>query len=285
MSQITKVSKPGDLSEVDPLNLGAEPWKLREDMSNWGLFVDDIEEVIDYIQQRFCFVLKTIAVLSLSVCSIVALAQRGSSSDAGSSSTSVPGNPASLQVKGTVSINQRPVSDLTATVFAGDRIATANGAVARISAPGLSIYVPENSCVKYNGRQLELCNCGSVDVNAVGPVRVSFPAREIVVTSEGANAAFAMSAAGGDLEISSRQGTTAISKSGLVLTKLGSSAPQSFAGLGCPDPRSAERKLEKTAATGTAAAWTAIALTAPAVLTATVLARNSKRAPLSSSNP
>lgn len=218
---------------------------------------------------------RTLVVLLVSMCLAAAYAQEAASSRAGSSSTSVPGHPASLQIKGGVTLNQRALSDVTNTVIAGDRIETGSAAVARISAPGLSIYVPENSCLKYNGQELELCNCGSVNVNSVQPVSVNLPESGVVVSSEGQDAAFTVSAAGRDLKLLSHHGVTEIARNGSLLTKLGASASRSFAGLGCTSPG-----MSRATAAGTAAA-----LAAPAVITAAVLARTAKRTPLSSLNP
>jgi hypothetical protein len=151
--------------------------------------------------------------------------------------------------------------------------------------------VPENSCLKYNGQEVDLCNCGSVDVNSVRPVSVRFRVRELVVSSQGQSSAFAVSVSGSDLEVSNHQGAMAITKGGSVLTTLSSSVSKSFAGLGCADPSVSHATAKQrtaaagTAAAGTATAWTLAALSAPAALSAAMLARSSNRVPLSSLKP
>ena len=79
---------------------------------------------------------------------------------------------ASLQISGLVTVNQRLVTELASSVLKQDRIETASSAAARISARSLSLYPPANSCLTFGGREFELCNCGSVDVNAGAPAAI-----------------------------------------------------------------------------------------------------------------
>src|ERR1700719_302386 len=99
----------------------------------------------------------------------VAQAHENAAAKPGSPTTLVTGNPASLQITGYVKVNQQPARDPTSTIFAGDRIETASSAAVRISAPGLTVYLPANSRLTYSGQELEMCNCGRVDVNALKP--------------------------------------------------------------------------------------------------------------------
>lgn len=189
--------------------------------------------------------------------------------------TSVRAAAATLLITGAVRVNDQPVSEATSTVFSGDRIETLAGGVARVSLPGLSLYLPANSCLGYGGQQLELCNCGSIDVNAMKSVSVSYRAREIVISSGDAPVAFTMSVADRDLWLVNRLGSTKIARSGAVLSKVTSTGSHSFAGLGCA----------VAATSASSRAGIAAAAAAPAVLSTAIIKAESKRQPLSSTTP
>lgn len=192
--------------------------------------------------------------------------------------TSVPRNPATLLISGDVTVNNRKVWQQTSTVFAGDRIETAPGAVARVSAPGLSVYLPANSCLGYGGDLLEMCNCGSIDVNAMKPLSVAYKARKLLISSTEPNAAFTMSVAGHDLELVSRNGSTSIAQDGSVVSKVTAGVTRSFAGLGCVAPAPMFLRFSSHAGVAAAAA-------APAAISVAVIKTESRRPPLSSTTP
>ena len=192
--------------------------------------------------------------------------------------TFVPRNPATLLISGDVTVNNRKVWQQTSTVFAGDRIETAPGAVARVSAPGMSVYLPANSCLGYGGERLEMCNCGSIDVNAMKPLSVVYKARKLLISSTDTSAAFTMSVAGNDLELVTRNGSTSIAQNGSVISNLTAGVTRSFAGLGCAAPVTTVSSFSSRAGVAAAAA-------APAAISAAVIKTESKRSPLSSTTP
>src|SRR5437016_8661584 len=98
-------------------------------------------------------VCKTFAILTCFAAAAIASAQQRGSGTPASPPTLVTASPASLQIVGNVTVNKRAVNETTSTIFAGDRIETASSAVVRISAPGLALYMPENSCLTYSGQQ------------------------------------------------------------------------------------------------------------------------------------
>src|SRR5579859_470782 len=151
------------------------------------------------------FLLKSSAIAMFFSAAIVAAPQENMAAKPERPTTLVTGSPASLQITGNVKVNQQLVTDPASTIFVGDRIETASSAAVRISAPGLAVYLPANSCLTYSGQELEMCNCGSVDVNALKPVSVIFRDRELVVSSQGGSA-FTMSVTNRDLEVINRQG-------------------------------------------------------------------------------
>jgi hypothetical protein len=235
--------------------------------------VDDNGKVIDYIQHRFP-VSRNLLILALIILPTVSTAQQTTSSEAKWPATSVRGEAATLLITGSVKVNNRPVMQSTSTVFQGDQIQTAFDGIARISAPGLSIYLPANSCISYGGRQLEMCNCGSLDVNAMKPVSVIYRSRELVISSADSNAAFSISIVGHDLLLTDRQGSTEVARKGSVLSKGTSTGSRSFAGLGC----AATTAISSRAGIAAAAA-------APAAIATALIKAESNRQPLSSTTP
>lgn len=221
--------------------------------------------------------LKASAILLVCATSCVALAQEHvtSAPDSGTSLTSSSASLATLQVTGHVIVNQHPVTDATSMVVKGDRIQTASAAAARISAPGLSLYLASNSCLTYGGEEFEMCSCGSVDVNAMKPVSVVFHDRELVVSSQEPNSAFTLNAFGPDLELINRRGTAEVARSGSILTKLGPGSSRSFAGLGC-----ATAVPDAAVVAGHVAA-----LAAPAMISTAVIKATANRSAISSFNP
>ena len=187
--------------------------------------------------------------------------------------TSVPANPATLLVAGVVRVNKQPAGQATSTLFSGDQIETDAAAAARISAPGMSIYLPANSCLKYGGQELELCNCGSIDVNAMKPVSIIYRERELAVSSQ-PNSTFTMSVAGRDLQILSRTGSTEVTRSGSIVTHVVSGSSRSLAGLGCVGAAAIPSHV------GIAAA-----VAAPAVISSAVIKAAAQRPSLSSTTP
>lgn len=218
---------------------------------------------------------KRIFILLLIAGCAVAAAQQNTPAKNEGHPTSVRAGAATLLITGAVRVNNQPVFEATSTVFTGDRIETLAGAVARVSLPGLSVYLPANSCLGYGGQQLELCNCGSIDVNAMKSVSVTYRAREIVISSGDAPAAFTMSVADRDLWLVNRLGSTEIARSGAVLSKVRSTGSHSFAGLGCA----------VAATSASSRAGIAAAVAAPAVLSTAIIKAESKRQPLSSTTP
>lgn len=187
--------------------------------------------------------------------------------------TSVRVNPATLLITGVVRVNKQPAGQATSTLFSGDQIETDSAAAARISAPGISIYLPANSCLKYRGQELELCNCGSIDVNAMKPVSVIYRERELAVSSQ-PNSTFTMSVAGRDLQILSRTGSTEVTRSGSIVTHVVSGNSRSLAGLGCVG-----------AAAIPSSVGIAAAVAAPAVISGAVIKAAAQRPSLSSTTP
>jgi hypothetical protein len=171
-------------------------------------------------------------------------------------------------------VNHRPVTELTSTVFDGDQIQTSDHAAARVSAPGLSVYLPANSCLKYRGNEFEMCSCGSVDIIAMRPASVIYREKDLVVSSASPDSAFSVSLAGRDLRVGISKGYAEVAHSGSVLEKLASGSSKSFAGLGCSlGAVSVPASLGRTAIT-----------TAPAAISAAVI-KAEHRAPLSSITP
>jgi hypothetical protein len=193
------------------------------------------EKLLITFSREFLEMLKASAILLVSAASCVALAQEHvtSAADSGTSLTSGSASRATLQVTGNVIVNPHPVTDATSVVVKGDRIQTASAAAARISAPGLSLYLASNSCLTYRGQEFEMCSCGSLDVNAMKPASVVFHDRELVVSSQEPHSAFALNAFGPDVELINRHGTAEVAKSGSILTKLGPGSSRSFADSGC----------------------------------------------------
>ena len=213
--------------------------------------------------------------LALILVPTVTIAQQSVSPEIKRSATSVRGDAATLLITGSVKVNNHLVLQSTSTVFQGDQIQTASDGIARVSAPGLSIYVPANSCISYGGAQLEMCNCGSLDVNAMKAVSVIYRARELVVSSTDSSAAFSISVADRDLRLINRRGSTQVARSGSTLSKVTSSGSRSFAGLGCA---AAPPTISSTAGIAAAAA-------APAAIATALIKAESKRQPLSSTTP
>jgi hypothetical protein len=236
--------------------------------------VDDNGKLIDYIQHRFPMS-RNLLVLALIVLPALSAAQQTTSPETKGPATSVRGEAATLLITGSVKVNNQPVMQSTSTVFQGDQIQTAFDGIARISAPGLSIYLPANSCISYGRRQLEMCNCGSLDVSAMKPVAVIFRSRELVVSSADSNAAFSISVAGHDLLLTNRQGSTEVARKGSVLSKATSIGSRSFAGLGCAAPTTAT----------SSSAGIAAAAAAPAAIAIALIKAESNRQPLSSTTP
>ena len=182
--------------------------------------------------------------------------------------------PATLIINGSVSVNKHALTQMMNTVFKGDRIETASSGAARVSAPGLAVYLPANSCLTYSGQELEMCNCGSIDVNSSKPVSVIYRDRELVVSSE-SNAAFTMSVADSDLHLVNRIGSMEVAKSGTILSRVAAGGTRSFAGLGCV----------AAAATFPLNGGVAAAAAAPAIISTAVIKQSSQRPPLSSTTP
>lgn len=248
--------------------------KTHESRCSFLRFVDDKGKLIDYSQHRFA-VLRSPLILALIVLPAVSAAQQTTSPETKRPATSVRGEAATLLITGSVKVNNQPVRQSTSTVFQGDQIQTAFDGIARISAPGLSIYLPANSCISYGGGQLDMCNCGSLDVSAMKPVSVIYRARQLVVSSADSSAAFSVSVAGHDLLLTNRQGSAEIARKGSVLSKVTSTGSRSFAGLGC-------------AATTTAissSAGIAAAAATPAAIAIALIKAESNRQPLSSTTP
>jgi hypothetical protein len=220
-------------------------------------------------------VFRPIAILTLLSLAAIAHSQNGAAPGPGSPQPLVSEESASLQIKGKVRVNQQLIEGPTSVIGEGDRVETGPFAAARISAPGMSVYLPANSCVTYGGQQLEVCNCGSVQVSARKPVSLVFRDRDLVVSSQGQNAAFTMSVAGSDLEVVNQEGTTNIVKSGTVLTRLSSPASHSLAGLGC----------RMTANNYSSAAGAAAAIATPAAIAGVAIMRATNRQPVSSIAP
>ena len=202
----------------------------------------------------------------------LAAVQQSAAAKPGSPTTLVTGNPASLQITGHVEVNQPPAADPTSTIFAGDRIEAASSGAVRISAPGLAVYLPANSCPTYGGQELEMCNCGSVDESALKPVPVIFRDRELVVSSQGGSA-FTMSVANRDLEDINRLGTTEIAESGSMLTRPGTNTTRSVAGLGC----TAIATYAGLAGAGLSTVGAAAAVAAPAAIANAVTKNSTNR--------
>lgn len=218
---------------------------------------------------------RTVLILALIVLSTVTAARQTAPAETKGPATSVPADAATLLVTGSVKVNNQPVMQSTSTIFQGDLIQTSSDSIARVSAPGLSIFLPANSCLSYVGRQLEMCNCGSMDVNAMKPVSVIYRARELVVSSAESSTAFSISVAGRDLRLINRQGSTEVARKGSILSKVTSSGSHSFAGLGCA---TAPTAISSTAGITAAAA-------APAAIATALIKAESKRQPLSSTTP
>jgi hypothetical protein len=178
-----------------------------------------------------------------------------------------------LIIDGGVSVNDHVLTQTMNTVFKGDRIETASSGTARISGPGLAVYLPANSCLTYNGQELEMCNCGSIDVNSSKPVSVIYRDRGLVVSSE-SKAAFTMSVADRNLQLVNRLGSTEVTKSGTILSRVAAGS-RTFAGLGCV----------AAAATIPLNKGVAAAAAAPAIISIAVIKQSSQRPPLSSTTP
>jgi hypothetical protein len=189
--------------------------------------------------------------------------------------TSVRSGAATLLIMGAVRVNDQPVSEATSTVFTGDRIQTLAGAAARVWLLGLSVYLPVNSCLGYGGQQLELCNSGSIDVDAMKSVSVTYRAREIVISSVDLPVAFTMTVAERDLWLVNRVGSSEIARSGAVLSKVTPTGSHSFAGLGCA----------VAATSASSCAGIAAAVAVPPVLSTAIIKAELKRQPLSSTTP
>jgi hypothetical protein len=219
-------------------------------------------------------VFRPIAILTLLSLAAIAHSQNGAAPGPGSPQPLVSES-ASLQIKGKVRVNQQLIGDPTSVIAEGDRVETGPFAAARISAPGMSVYLPANSCVTYGDQQLEVCNCGSVQVSARKPVSLVFRDRDLVVSSQGQNAAFTMSVAGSDLELVNQAGITNVVRSGTVLTRLSSPASHSLAGLGC----------RMTVNHYSSAAGAAAAIATPAAIAGVAIMRATNRQPVSSIAP
>lgn len=235
--------------------------------------MDDKRNLIDYIQHRFP-VSRNVLIFALTLVPLVTNAQRTAPPETKGPTTFVRGEAATLLITGSVRVNNQLVMQPTSTVFQGDQIQTLSDGIARISALGLSIYLPANSCISYRDGQLEMCNCGSLDVNAMKPVSVIYRARELVVSSADSNAAFSISVAGHDLLLTNRQGSTEVARKGSVLSKVTSTELQSFVGLGCAATTAISSR-----------AGIAAAVAAPAAIATALIKAESKRQPLSSTTP
>lgn len=216
---------------------------------------------------------RTAGILTLLSLAAMSFAQSGADGGTGSSPSFV--SSASLQIKGMVSVNQQRIADASTVIAEGDRVETGSFAAARISAPGLSVYLPENSCLKYGGQELEICNCGSAEVNARKPVSLMFRDRDLIVSTQGGNAAFAVSVAGNDLSVVNQAGIVSVTRSGAVLTQLNSHSSRSLTGLGCRIPVNSFNSTAGTAA----------AIAAPASISGIVILRSTNRQPVSSLAP
>ena len=201
------------------------------------------------------------------------LGQAGPVANTGSTGSLVPGV-ASLQIKGKVTVNQRFLGEASSVIADGDRVETGPFAVAR-SAPGVSLCLPENSGLKYGGEQLEICNCGSAEVNVRKPVSLMFRDRNLVVSSEGPNTAFAVSITGNDVDVVNQAGTIKVVSNDGILTQVNSHSSQSLAGFGCWTPVN----------NFSSAAGGAAAIAAPAVVAGVVISGVTNRQPVSSLAP
>ena len=216
---------------------------------------------------------RTLPIALLAMSALSAAGQRHAQPETTSPGPSVLNTPATVIITGGVSVNSHQLTQNMNTVFKGDRIETGSSGTARVSAAGLAVYLPANSCLTYSGQQLEMCNCGSIDVNSSKPVSIVYRQRDLVVSSE-SDAAFTMSLADRDLQLVNRVGTMQIEKSGTTLSRVASAGARSFAGLGCVAPSAVPFR------SGVAAA-----AAAPAVISTAVIKSSSQRAPLSSTTP
>lgn len=218
---------------------------------------------------------KTVVMMTWLCLAISACGQTAATPGGGSSQTFVSQQSATLQSMGEVKVDERFVADTSTVIAEGDRVETGPFAAARISAPGLAVYLPANSCVTYRGQQLDVCNCGSVQVSARKPVSVMFKDQDLLVSSQTQNGVFTVSAAGTDLEVVNQEGITSVVKSGTVLSRLSAHASQSLAGLGC----------RMTVNHFSSAAGAAAAIAAPAAIAGVVIWRSTTRQPVSSLAP
>jgi len=194
--------------------------------------------------------------------------------DTGSTPSLVPAV-ASLQIKGKVTVNQRLIGEASSVIADGDRVETGPFAAARISDRGVSLYLPENSCLEYGGQQFEICNCGSAEVSARKPVSLMFKDRDLVVSPEGPSTTFAVSVTGNDLDLVNQAGIVKVVSNGGTLTQVNSHSSHSLAGFGCRTPIN-----HFSSAAGAAAA-----IAAPAVVAGVVISRSTNRQPVSSLAP
>ncbi len=150
---------------------------------------------------------------------------------------------AMLHVSGKATLNGVAVGD-SSTIFAGDRLVTADGAMATINQPGLSVVVSSNSSILYGKGSVDVLQ-GTARINATD--HVTAQAGQVTAVSNNGATLFEVARLNDKVTITSREGAVAVSDGSQTITVApGNQTTLAVSGAGTAG-------LQTTASTNTAA--------------------------------
>jgi hypothetical protein len=121
---------------------------------------------------------------------------------------------AMLHVSGKATLNGITVGD-SSTIFAGDRLVTADGAMATINQPGLSVVVASNSSILYGKGSVDILQ-GTARINATD--HVTAQAGKVTAVSKDGSTLFEVARLNDKVTITSREGAVAVSDGSQTVT-------------------------------------------------------------------
>lgn len=121
---------------------------------------------------------------------------------------------AMLHVTGKVTLNGTAVAD-SSSIFAGDRLTTAEGAMATINRPGMSVVLGPNSTIQYGISSIQVIQ-GSARIAAGS--NLTTQAGNVTVVSQDQTARFEVSRADGKVVVASREGSVSVNDGGHSVT-------------------------------------------------------------------
>lgn len=121
---------------------------------------------------------------------------------------------AMLHVSGKATLNGVAVGD-SSTIFAGDRLVTAEGAMATINQPGLSVVVSSNSSILYGKGSVDVLQ-GTARINATD--HVTAQAGQVIAASKDGASLFEVARLNDKVTITSREGAVAVSDGSQTIT-------------------------------------------------------------------